>query len=83
MPRKKSEYTTDDETQLRELAAILARGVLRLRQQSRRTATTAAPATKSGRESSSPGLEVPAKTVLSVSTRVNAPESLKPRSTTC
>ncbi|RIK82911.1 MAG: hypothetical protein DCC68_05190 [Planctomycetota bacterium] len=61
-----------------ELATILARGVLRLRQRPRSAATPSAPAADSRRESAARGLEVPAKTVLSVSTRVNAPESLEP-----
>jgi hypothetical protein len=58
----------------RELAAILARGVLRLRQRRR----AGIPAPKTAPKSTTRGLEVPAKTVLSVSTRVNAPESLEP-----
>jgi hypothetical protein len=83
MPRKRLDSMSEDATQLRELAGILARGVLRLRQRHRRAATPAPPAPETRPESAARGLEVRAKTVLSVSTRVNGPESLKPRSTKC
>jgi hypothetical protein len=72
-----------EDTQLQEIASILARGVLRLRQRRRRAGTALSPMPETRPDSTARGLEVPAKTVLSVSTRVNAPESLKPRSTKC
>jgi hypothetical protein len=66
----------------REISAILARGVLRLRRRRRRDGIPV-PQPETHSESRAQGLEVPAKTVLSVSTRVNGPESLKPRSKKC
>jgi hypothetical protein len=82
MPNSYSDSATED-TRLRELANILARGVLRLRQRRRRTETSETAKSETGQKTPVRGLEVPAKTVLSVSTRVNSPETLKPRSTKC
>jgi hypothetical protein len=67
----------------REIADIFAKGILRLRARRRRAGTPAPLAPETRPESAVRGLEVPAKTVLSVSTRVNSPETLKPRSTKC
>jgi hypothetical protein len=78
MPRKTFDCAADEMTRLHELAGILARGVLRLRQRRHRAGTSAAPAPETRLKSATRGLEVPDETVLSVSTRVNAPESLKP-----
>lgn len=82
MSKRSSDAGAEELTNLRELAGIFARGVLRLRQRRHRDGTVAPPA-KTSPKSAARGLEVPATTVLSVSNGVNGPESLKPRSTKC
>lgn len=57
---------------VRELATILAKGVLRWRQKRRLVENPTCP------DSSQPGLEVPSETVLSVVVRVNGSESPQP-----
>jgi hypothetical protein len=78
MKRNQSPSDDSDAEIVDELAAILARGVLRLRQRRRRGGNPPSPARETRPETAAQGLEVRAKTVLSVSTRVNAPESLEP-----